>query len=81
MTRERYEEKRAEILAQLVDPEEPVEPTGPDMATVEKLQALLDSGVLELYNGFTPEEKRRFWRGIVDHFEVTDRRVSAIYFL
>lgn len=81
MTRERYEAKRAEILAQLVDPEEPAEPVGPDMATVEKLQALLDSGVLEMYKGFTPEEKRRFWRGILDHFEVVNGRVTAIYFL
>ncbi len=64
MTKEKYEAKKAAILAKLIPEEEPEEKL-PELADLEKIQALFDSGVEELYKGFTPEERREFWRGIL----------------
>ena len=64
MTKEKYEAKKAAILAKLIVDDEPEEKL-PELADLEKIQALFDSGVEELYKDFTPEERREFWRGIV----------------
>lgn len=64
MTKERYEQKKAAILAKLVEEDEPEEKL-PELADLQKIQALFDSGVEELYKDFTPEERREFWRGIL----------------
>jgi DNA invertase Pin-like site-specific DNA recombinase len=64
MTKETYEKKKAAILAKLIEDDEPEEKL-PELADLEKIQALFDSGIEELYQDFTPEERREFWRGIL----------------
>lgn len=64
MTKEKYEEKKAAILAKLIEDDEPEEKL-PELADLEKIQAMFDSGIEELYQSFTPEERREFWRGIL----------------
>lgn len=64
MTKETYEKKKAAILAKLIEDDEPEEKL-PELADLEKIQALFDSGIEELYQEFTPEERREFWRGIL----------------
>jgi DNA invertase Pin-like site-specific DNA recombinase len=76
---EEYQKKKAKILEQLIE-EEP-EPEVPEIADLEKIQTLLDSGVLELYKGFTPEEKREFWRGLLRRIVVKDGQVVAVDFI
>ena len=79
LTWEEYQKKKEKILAQLIE-EEP-EPEVPETADLEKIQALLNSGVLELYKDFTPEEKREFWRGIVRKIEVLGNQVTNVEFI
>lgn len=80
MTKERYEEKKAAILAKLVVEEEPEEKL-PELADLEKIQALFDSGVPELYQSFTPEERREFWRGILTEIKVEGDRITGVDFV
>ena len=79
MSFEQYQKERQKILAQLIE-DEP-EPEVPEIADLEKIQALLDSGVLELYKDFTPEEKREFWRGIIRQITVKDGQVVSVDFI
>lgn len=78
MTKEKYEEKKAAILAQLIEDE----PEGdlPDVATLEDIQAIFDGGIDEMYNGMTNLEKRAFWREIVNSITVQGGRITDINF-
>lgn len=76
MTWEDYQKKKAKILDKLIE-DEP-EPDLPEVADLEKIQDLLNSGVLELYKDFTPEEKREFWRGILRKVVVENGQI--VYF-
>lgn len=80
MTKERYEEKKAAILAKLVPDDEPEEKL-PDLADLEKIQALFDSGVEDLYQDFTPEERREFWRGIITEVKIQGREILSVDFV
>ena len=80
MTKERYEEKKAAILAKLVEDDEPEEKL-PELADLEKIQALFDSGVADLYQGFTTEERREFWRGIITEVKVAGDRIIGVDFI
>lgn len=79
MTKERYEEKRAAILAKLV--EDTPEQELPDLVSLEKIQALFDSGIEAIYADFTPEERRTFWRGILNTVTVRGRELVSVDFL
>lgn len=79
LTYEEYQKKKEQTLAQLIE-EEP-EPEVPEVADLEKIQTLLNSGILELYKDFTPEEKREFWLGIVRCIEVSNGDVVKIEFV
>lgn len=79
MTRERYEEKRAAILAKLIE-DEP-EPELPEVADLEKIQALFDSGVGDLYKDFTPEERREFWLNILEEIQLLNGHVASVNFI
>ena len=79
LTWEEYQKKKEQTLAQLIE-EEP-EPELPKVADLEKIQELLNSGVLELYKEFTPEEKREFWRGIIRKIEVTNGEIKNVEFI
>ena len=80
MTKERYEAKKAAILAKLVEDDEPEEKL-PELADLERIQALFDSGVEELYKGFTPEERREFWRGIITSVRIRGQEIDDIEFI
>lgn len=79
MTWEEYQVKKEKILAKLIE-DEP-EPDLPQVADLEKIQELLNSGVLELYKEFTEEEKREFWRGILRRITVKDGQVVDVDFI
>ena len=79
LTWEEYQKKKEQTLAQLIE-DEP-EPELPKVADLEKIQDILNSGVLDLYKDFTPEEKREFWRGIVSRIEVTEGKVTKVEFV
>lgn len=79
MTREKYEEKRQAILAKLIE-DEP-EPELPEIADLEKIQAIFNSGIEAIYEGFTPEERRIFWRGILNSIIVRDGKIIAVDFI
>jgi hypothetical protein len=80
MTKEKYEAKKAAILAKLIPEDEPGEKL-PDLADLEKIQALFDSGVEELYKDFSPEERREFWRGILTRVEIRDKEIVDFDFV
>ena len=80
MTKEQYEAKKAAILAKLIPEDEPEEKL-PELADLEKIQALFDSGIEELYQDFTPEERREFWRGILVEAVVGKEGVVAASFV
>ena len=80
MTKERYEKKKAAILAKLVE-DEPEEKL-PELADLKKIQALFDSGVEELYQSFTLEERREFWRGILTEIKLNEKyEIAAVDFI
>ena len=80
MTKEKYEAKKAAILDKLIPEDEPEEKL-PELADLEKIQALFDSGIEELYQDFTPEERREFWRGIVDRVETRGKEIINVDFV
>ncbi len=80
MTKEQYERKKALILAKLIEDDEPEEKL-PELADLEKIQALFDSGIEELYEDFTPEERREFWRGILVEAAIGKDGVTAANFV
>lgn len=79
MTKEKYEEKRQAILAKLVE-DEPEEAL-PEIADLEKIQAIFNGEVEELYSTFTPEERREFWRGILNSVTVLDGQIVDVEFI
>ena len=80
MTKERYEEKRAAILAKLIEDEEPVVEE-PQLANLEQIQAIFDGGIEEIYKNFTREERREFWLGIVREIRVKGDKVVGVDFI
>ena len=79
MTEEKYEAKKAAILAKLVE-DEPEEKL-PELADLEKVRALFEGNIEETYESFTLEERREFWRGIIDHIVVEGKEIKSIEFL
>lgn len=80
MTKEKYEAKKAAILAKLIEDDEPEEKL-PELADLEKIQALFDSGVAEVYQGFTAEERREFWRGILTEVTLKGQEIVKADFI
>ena len=79
MTKEKYEEKKAAILAKLVEAE-PVEKL-PKLADLEKVQALFEGNVEEVYQTFTPEERREFWRNLLTEVRVYGKEIKGVEFI
>jgi len=71
MTWEQYQQERKEILAELIEDDEPEEKL-PELADLQKVQAMFDSGVEALYQTFTVEERREFWRGVLTEIKVNE---------
>lgn len=80
MTKERYEQKKAAILAKLIEDDEPEEKL-PELADLQKIQALFDNGIEELYKDFTPEERREFWRGILVSVTMNGQEIADVNFV
>ena len=80
MTKEQYEKKKAAILAKLIPEEEPEEKL-PELADLEKIQALFDSGIEAIYEDFSPEERREFWRGILTRVVIEKDKIVAVDFV
>lgn len=80
MTAEKYEQKKAAILAKLVEEDEPEEKL-PELADLEKIQAMFDGGIKELYKSFTPEERREFWRGILVEVQIERTQIKGVDFI
>lgn len=78
MTRERYEQKKAEILAKLVEPQ--TDTTGDELESLEQLRAVLDQTFDEIYTGMTDQEKQTFWRGILKSVTLGRKGIEDIEF-
>lgn len=78
MTRERYEQKRAEILAKLVEPQP--DTTGDELESLEALRRIFSQSFDEIYQGMTDKEKQTFWRGILESVTVRNKQITDIKF-
>lgn len=74
-----YKADRAAFMAQLEDLRSKTAQSHTE--DVEGLKQLLKPDVWDMYEGFTAEEKRRFWRGILDKITFDHDRNFSIYFL
>ena len=81
MTKEKYEAKRAEILAKLVDDDQEPEENPMLLVNLERVQAMFQEGVEAIYAGLAPEERRAFWRGILESVTIRDGKVESVEFL
>lgn len=73
--RESYENQIKSLRAeQTVDPEV-------EKASVESLKAILQMDIRSIYQDLSPEEKRRFWRGIIRSISVGKDRSINVEFI
>lgn len=79
MTKEKYEQKKAAILAKMVDAE-PVEKL-PKLADLEKVRAIFEGNVEDVYETFTLEERREFWRNILTEVQVYGKEIKDVKFI
>lgn len=79
MTKERYEQKKAAILAKLV--EDAPEPELPDLVSLEQIQELFSSDIEEVYKDYTGDERRLFWRSILTKVYVLEGKVVDVDFI
>ena len=73
---EEYDREYEALEKKLKESEQPV-PTH----DLNKLKELLSTDIESLYETFSDEEKRLFWRSIIDWIDVTDRDKPIIHFL
>ena len=74
-----YKADRADLIERLEDLQRKAAESHTE--DVESLKSLLKPDIWEMYEDFTPEEKRRFWRGILDKITFSREREFTIYFL
>ena len=74
-----YKADRAELMERLEDLQRKAAQSHTE--DINGLKSLLKPDVWEMYGDFTPEEKRRFWRGILDKITFSRDREFTIYFL
>lgn len=79
MTWEEYQQKKAAITEKLI-PDEPEEKL-PDLADLEAVKALFEGDVADLYDTFTLEERREFWRGIVSEIKCYNGEIVDVEFI
>ncbi len=80
MTKEKYEKRKAAILAKLVEDEEPEEKL-PELADLEKVRAIFEGDIVETYWSLNLEERREFWRGILTEIQIKDKKVVGVEFI
>lgn len=74
-----YKADRADLMERLEDLQRRAAQS--HTGDIDGLKRLLKPDVWEMYEGFTPEEKRRFWRGILEKITFSRNREFTIYFL
>lgn len=74
-----YKADRAALLAELGDLQGKAVQSHTGGANA--LKRLLSPDVWQLYAGFTPAEKRRFWRGIIARIDFSADRTITVHFL
>jgi DNA invertase Pin-like site-specific DNA recombinase len=79
MTKEKYEKRKAAILAKLVE-DEPEEKL-PELADLEKVKALFEGNIEEVYYSLNLEERREFWRNILTEVHIKDAKIVGVEFI
>ena len=74
-----YKADRADLVARLEDLQRKAAQSHTE--DIEGLKRLLKPDIWEMYQDFSPEEKRRFWRGIIGKITFSKDREFSIYFL
>lgn len=74
-----YKADRADLIERLGDLQRKAAESHTE--DTEALRRLLKPDIWEMYEGFTAEEKRRFWRGILEKITFSREREFTIYFL
>lgn len=74
-----YKADRAALLSELEDLQSKAVQSHTGGA--DALKRLLSPDVWQLYAGFTPAEKRRFWRGIIARIDFSADRTITVHFL
>lgn len=74
-----YKADRADLMERLEDLQRRAAQS--HTGDIDGLKRLLKPDVWEMYGDFTPEEKRRFWRGILEKITFSRNREFTIYFL
>ena len=70
-TAEIREQIRKAELEKLEEPEE---------TNIEALKAILETDFREIYETLDPEDKRRFWRGLIKEIHVSGNSVQTVDF-
>ena len=73
-----YLQEQAEIKALIAKAEKEELPDNRDLSTLKKV---LEMNINDMYVTLTPEEKRRFWRGIIKEIVVEGSQPKKIIFL
>lgn len=76
---EEFQKRKAEIMSRLIE-DEPEEVL-PEIVDLEKIQAIFDTGIEAIYEGFTREERREFWLGILTKIYIKDAKVVDVDFI
>jgi hypothetical protein len=79
MTKEKYEKRKAAILAKLVE-DEPEEKL-PELADLEKVKAIFEGDIEDVYMTLSLEERREFWRNILTEIYIKDSQVVGVEFI
>lgn len=56
------------------------EPEEQQPTNLDSLKAILDSGIVSIYEDLTKEDRRRFWRSIIEEIEVDGTEVKSVKF-
>jgi hypothetical protein len=74
-----YQKEKELILSKLIE-DEPEEKL-PELPNLEKIRDLFEGDIEELYQTFTLEERREFWRGILTEIRIDDGHVVGVDFI
>ncbi len=75
---EDYLKEQAEIKALIAKAEDEAPPAPRDLSPIKRV---LETDFRALYNTLSREDKRRFWRSIIQHIEVEGNDVKKVIFL
>jgi len=76
-TDEEYHKEDAEIKALIAKAENEAPPPERD---TEPLKVILNTDFKTIYQSLAPEEKQRFWRGLIKEIELEDNKIKRVIF-